>query len=256
MNMKFALGAFIIAIAAFGLFAYTQKGSGGLIGNATTTESDLSSVQHGGEAEFSVSFICKDENHFVAEFLPGDQVRVLKSGNDVGTFTRTDGNGMRYENASVSYVFAGEEAHVTNKASGSETTCSQPFDPNNAPYNFGDAAEGAGADQDLSGIVKVSIVGAWKSIDDSKSVREFKADGKVADIYDGKTVASDFWDVFMKGSAPKVSFPVEEGVVYVRLTGTGPDAEALTFKVVKVTPEELEIVYMERGNVLRYERVK
>jgi hypothetical protein len=84
----------------------------------------------------------------------------------VGTLPRTAGDGKRFENKDIAYIFAGEEATVTTKADNKTVTCTQPVDANNAPVNFGDADEGGGAKQDVGLIVSESIVGNWKLTDD------------------------------------------------------------------------------------------
>lgn len=111
--------------------------------------------------------------------------------------------------------------------------------------------------QDTSLIVSESIVGKWQSTQDPKSVREFKSDGTMVDIYDGKVVSTNLWVAFTKANAPKmVAFPIEEGAVYIQATEKGTAQDTLDFKVVKLTPEELELIYMTRGGVLTYKSIK
>ncbi|HEY4488222.1 MAG TPA: hypothetical protein VJB97_01775, partial [Candidatus Paceibacterota bacterium] len=125
------------------------------------------------------------------------------------------------------------------------------------PWNWGDAGEGGGVKQDASLIVSESILGKWQSVDDEKFVREFKAGNKVDDIYEGKVVTSGMWVAFQKGvNAPEVPYPLEESTVYLQLTLTGSQADTLNFKLVKLTPDELELVYLDRGGVLRFKSVR
>jgi len=55
---------------------------------------------------------------------------------------------------------------------------------------------------------------------------------------------------------PEVPYPLEDNAVYIQMTMTGTQADTLNFKLTKLTPEELELVYMERGGVLRFKRVQ
>ena len=203
------------------------------------------------EPLLAASFICEDENHFTAEFLEGDLLRVVVAGEVARVLPKTAGDGQRYENDDYVYVFAGEEVSVTKKDDGSVTTCMQPFDPNNAPVNFGDAAEGAGAGQDAAAAAAASLIGSWQSTEDTKFVRVFGEDGSTEDRYEGNVVAGGSWRLFTSADA-EVSFPVEEGAVYLVIDdGT----ERLHFKIVSVTPERLELVYLERGGALTFTRI-
>lgn len=234
----------LVVLAGLGWYAYDVKRTSSLSIESPTIL-------------FSASFACKDGTHFIAEFPDGEDSLVVITPNTALAYPGMEGAGQKFEDDSFRYVFAGEEVTVTNKATNAVTTCSQPFDPNNAPANFGDAAEGgagfgAGAQADISSIVAESIQGTWKSADDAKFVRAFKSENIVVDSYGGKADATGTWKVFGKATAPKTSFPLEEGVAYAQLTIGSAPAEVYTYKIMKVTPEELELVYMERGNTLRF----
>lgn len=235
-----AIGILVLVVAALGWYIYSKQGG-----------------QKGAqETMFSASFMCSDRTSFIAEFTAADELNVVVDGNVVRTLARAQGDGQRFENAEYVYVFAGEEATVTQKATQKVATCTQPFDANNAPVNFGDAGEGGGVKQDVALIVSESIVGKWQSLDDAKFVREFKTGKAVADSYEGKTVSSGSWIAFTKASAPSVAFPLEEGAVYLQLVMTGTQADTLNFKLTKLTPEELELIYLDRGGALRFKLVR
>jgi RNAse (barnase) inhibitor barstar len=125
-----------------------------------------------------------------------------------------------------------------------------------APWNWGDAGEGGGIQPDVSLVVTESIQGKWQSLDDAKFTREFRSDFTVVDSYDGKANLDGLWVVFTKMNAPEISFPLEESAVYLQITEKGTPQDTLTFKVVKLTPDELELIYMDRGGVLRFKSVK
>ena len=166
--------------------------------------------------------------------------------------------GARYEGSTagntVVFIGAGEGVQLTV---GSETTtCDPKPNPDSPPWNWGDAGEGGGVKQDVGLIVSESIVGKWQSIDDAKFAREFKSGGVAVDTYEGKDVTNGTWKVFTKDNPITVSFPLEASAVYIQMTLQGTQADALNFKLGKLTPEELELVYMDRGGVLKFKSVQ
>lgn len=166
--------------------------------------------------------------------------------------------GARYEgramDSNVVFVGAGEEVQLT--VGNDLMICNPVPSQDMAPWNWGDAGEGAGVKQDLTVIVGESIVGKWQSTDDATFVREFQTGGKVVDSSNGKSVSSGTFVVFSKDKPVTVSFPVLADTVYVQMTMQGTQAEKLNFKVNKLTPEELELTYMDRGGVLKFKAVQ
>lgn len=244
MNTKIVIIVLVI-LAALGFYGYKNY----------EAKDEMKESDGGSEWILSASFACADNTHFIAEFGASNEVKIIVDGNAVATLPKVAGDGQRFENSSNVYVFAGEEASVTTKATGKTTTCSQPVDPNNAPVNFGDAGEGGGAKQDVSLIVSESIVGKWKSTSDAKFTREFKDNGTMIDYYDGKAVSTGSFKVFTSALPLKVSFPIETNAVYIQSTMTGSQSDTLNFKLGKLTPEELELIYMDRGGVNVFTRV-
>ncbi len=170
------------------------------------------------------------------------------------TLSKVPGVGARYEGSGMTFVGAGEE--VTISINGTTMTCAPVPSSDMAPFNWGDAAEGGGVKQDTSLIVSESILGAWQSTQDAKFAREFKAGGVVVDTYVGEAKTEGVWVAFTKENAPKqIAFPIEDDAVYVHITMKGSQADTLTFKVAKLTPETLELIYMERGGTLVFSRV-
>ncbi len=206
----------------------------------------------------SASFMCKDKTHFIAEFPSDSLLSVVVDGKVVANVPRISGLGQQYEDPSFTFVFAGEEATVVNKATKKTTTCTQPFDANNAPVNFGDTGEGGGTKPDLALIVSQSIVAGWQSNQDPKFIREFMANGTVSDLYDNKVVSTGKWVAFTSEKLPpvKLSFPLEKDAVYVQMTTTKAPAETLDFRVNKITPDVLELTYMEKGGTNTFRRIK
>jgi hypothetical protein len=247
MNTKILIGLVVALVAAVGAWFYMNDGVPA--GGVESTEDGF---------VLSASFSCADNSYFLAEFPDANSVNIIVDGTLVRTVPfANDTAGQRYEDSAYAYVFAGEEVTVTNKATGATTRCSQPSDPNLAPVNFGDAGEGAGSvQQDVRLIVSESIVGMWRSTDDAKFVREFKEGGTVQDWYDGKVVSTGTAVAFTSENALAVSFPLERDVVYIQLKMAGSQSETLNFKLNKLTPDELELTYMDRGGVLRFTYVE
>ena len=163
------------------------------------------------------------------------------------------GDGAHYEGDSNGTLIvvggAGEEMQLTV---GQQTTVCNPK-PNGdmAPWNWGDAAEGGGGTQDLVGTVSESIMGKWHSADDSKLVREFRTGSIVSDMYDNKSLVNGMYTVFTTDKTEEAPFPLQPNTVYVQIKMSG---KTLNFKLVKLTPELLELGYVDREGVLRYTR--
>jgi hypothetical protein len=160
-----------------------------------------------------------------------------------------------YMGNAVIFTGAGEEVAF---AIGTQTTFCNPV-PNAemAPWNWGDLGEGGGSEQpDAALVVKESIVGKWESTGDVKFVRELRADGTFTDSYDGASTDDGTWKVFSGANAPAVSFSVEANAVYLQLVTEHDVVDTLSFKISKLTPEELEMIYLERGGVLSFRSIQ
>lgn len=208
------------------------------------------------------AYICANGSQFSME--PSEDVStVTLSAGSQGMFTGTAtlhkmGDAAHFETTEgelIVFSGAGEEVQLTV---GSETTICNPVPSTDSPpWNWGDAGEGGSVKPDTLLVVSESIQGKWQSVDDAKYVREFKAAGKVDDIYEGKVVSSGMWVAFVKGvDAPEVPYPLDDGVVYIQMTMTGTQADTLNFKLGKLTPEVLELVNLDRGGVLRFTSVQ
>lgn len=243
---KSIIAVLLIVLAGVGLYLSTKSPSATENPNMTPTPVVL-----------RASMVCDDNSHFIAEFAPQNTVTIIVDGATLATASRVDGDGQRFENDTHVYVFAGEEATVTDKAANTSTSCSQPEEPNNAPVNFGDAGEGGGSQADLSAAVSASIIGKWQSIEDGKFAREFKDGGVVVDTYTGSAPISGTFKVFTNDNPiAGLPFGLDEGVVYLQITQPGTQEEKYNFRVSKVTPEELELVYLDRGGLLQFRKVE
>ena len=79
------------------------------------------------------------------------------------------------------------------------------------------------------------IEGKWTSEDDEKSIVEFK-DGTKKDIYDGEDLMED-------------SYVINGNDLIV-----GEGDESMKYEIITISETELEIIYLPRGNILRYSK--
>lgn len=205
-----------------------------------------------------VSFTCEDGSGFLAVFDTAmSKVDIVVAGNLESTFPNIGDELVpyRFGNESKIYTFVGEEVVVADLVLGTSRVCQQPLDQNNAPYNFGDAGEGAGDDNDPAAAVSTDIIGSWQSTDDDKFIREFRAGGIVVDRYEATESTEGTWSVFTSESGIETPFPQEAGSVYFKVVMDDFPEEILYFELAKLTPEELELFFLGRGGVLAFTRV-
>lgn len=87
-----------------------------------------------------------------------------------------------------------------------------------------------------------NLVGEWRSSEDSSFTRVFSADKTFHDTYAGDPVgAPGTWEV----SAGKAD--------QIQLSSEG---DTMTFDVVSLTENDLSMIYLGRGNLLRFTRSK
>jgi hypothetical protein len=107
------------------------------------------------------------------------------------------------------------------------------------------------------GAVRAALVGTWQSLDDTRFSREFDADGRSADRYEGDADDSitGTWAVFL-GKAPPPDVTgrkFEPNAVYLRLRQNGDE---LFFGLMGLSRSDLKMVFLERGNLLTFTRLK
>ncbi len=125
-----------------------------------------------------------------------------------------------------------------------------------SPLALGQAAAESGAQ--LS-----HLQGAWRSLDDPKSVLDF-AGSRKTDIYDGEAVSANEVRAagFCDGAAPGSEVPGTKAPdwklpdarlkdYYLVEPGTG-----LCWYVIEASAKTLELSHVGRGNTLRYRRVE
>ena len=92
-----------------------------------------------------------------------------------------------------------------------------------------------GCQQDSSQLLQ----GKWQSLDDEKSSIEFSGDKKI-DLYEGGKLSEGVFTLEKKEEGLYLS--VKEG------------EETFEYKVDELSGANLNLIYLPRGNILRYER--
>jgi hypothetical protein len=102
---------------------------------------------------------------------------------------------------------------------------------------------------------RANLIGLWRSTEDAKFTREFRSDGTTYDAYEGSVVESDGrWILFTKNMPPEgYEVPLEDTVVYLAITE--PESEPLYFRVTRAEVDALELIYLNRGGILSFERI-
>ena len=105
--------------------------------------------------------------------------------------------------------------------------------------------------------IQGAIVGTWQSLDDPKFTREFAADGKAVDRYEGDESATTrgHWTMFLGSSPPAgtAGRAFQHDVVYLRLDENG---DVLLFALAGLSRSDMKMVYLERGNLLSFVRLR
>ncbi len=209
----------------------------------------------------SYAYVCDNGAEFTmspSSDMSSIELSAGSQGMFTGTVTLTKmGDGAHYETTTgtlITFGGTGEEVQLT--VGGERAVCNPVPSTESPPWNWGDAGEGGGVKQDVSLVVSESIVGKWESADDVKFGREFRDGGVVIDTYEGTTATTGQWKVYTKENPLPTTFPLEGGSVYLQIVMPGSQADTLNFKLAKLTPEELELIYMERGGVLKFKAIK
>ena len=94
----------------------------------------------------------------------------------------------------------------------------------------------------------VSIVGTWKSTDDTKASIIFKDGGSYSDTYEGEGISEGNWIVYEKEEAE-----YDPSGVFLRIIVDGGEFE---YAILTSNEETLTLSYLARGNTLNYTRIK
>lgn len=106
-------------------------------------------------------------------------------------------------------------------------------------------------------VIAAALTGTWQSLNDTKFTREFDTDGRMIDRYEGEQGEDleGHWALFL-GSAPPPGLGgqhFEPKVVYLKVDQNG---DVLLFALTGLTRADLRMVYLQRGNVLAFTRLK
>jgi hypothetical protein len=88
------------------------------------------------------------------------------------------------------------------------------------------------------------ILGEWRSKDDKKSVVVFNEDGAFKSVYDEEELSSGSWRIEEERGEFDVSFYLYQEV----------DEEVYEYEIASIDEENLSLIYLDRGNILEYER--
>jgi hypothetical protein len=88
------------------------------------------------------------------------------------------------------------------------------------------------------------ILGEWRNKDDEKSVVVFSEDGTFKSVYDEEELSSGSWRIEEERGEFDVSFYLYQEV----------DEEVYEYEITNIDEESLSLIYLDRGNILEYER--
>lgn len=100
-----------------------------------------------------------------------------------------------------------------------------------------------------------ALIGTWRSTEDSKFTREFRVDGSVIDKYEGdeKATSTGIWYHIIYPERESFEFSGPIGATFIKLAF---DGEPFYFEVSDRTENSLTLIYLTRGNLLHFTRVK
>ncbi len=127
-----------------------------------------------------------------------------------------------------------------------------------APVESDETADIANEIPDIALVASESIVGTWQSDRDEKSTRIYSSDGTLAELYDGRELSRGTWKAFTAEKPIEgVTVTLEADTVYIQETLVN-EVETAThnLQVEKLTPENLELVYVEGVGSLAYTSIK
>lgn len=101
-----------------------------------------------------------------------------------------------------------------------------------------------------------ALIGLWRSNEDAKFTREFMNGGESVDRYEGDETATvrGQWSVFT-GSHPDALYKgeLDRGKHYLKIQD---QYEVLLFSIDTINDSDLVLTYLDRGNTLRFTRVR
>jgi hypothetical protein len=104
-----------------------------------------------------------------------------------------------------------------------------------------------------------ALVGTWQDLSNTRFTREFDADGTSVQRLDGdpSATASGHWRIFDGAAAPsdltRLGVKFDPADFYVEIDQSD---DTLLYGLAQVSRDGLQLVYLERGNTLFFERLK
>jgi len=197
------------------------------------------------------SFVCENQSYFVTEFMSDETARILVDGDVIRTVSKKPVNREQYDDDTFSYIFESEKVIVANKDERTLLNCNQTTDQNTQESVMKNDAQG-----DELAVVAKNLLGAWRSLEDEKFVRTFKDSNQFVDSYEGEALTQESYELFKKGdNAPETSIELEDDVLYLLSQTETEPTESMLFKIVTVTEERLEMIYLQGNGSLVFERV-
>tara|TARA_B100001750_G_C15459297_1_gene573301 strand:- start:175 stop:645 length:471 start_codon:yes stop_codon:yes gene_type:complete len=111
-----------------------------------------------------------------------------------------------------------------------------------------------GEDEDDTEI-ETALTGRWQSTTDVNSYKIFSADGSVIERYEGETTVESegSWEVFSTNDpVSTIEAPLDPAMTYLRISEGG---EQYHYLITTINETDLELVYLDRGGVLTYQKV-
>jgi hypothetical protein len=102
------------------------------------------------------------------------------------------------------------------------------------------------------------MAGRWRSVDDPRSLIEIRADGTWIDSYTGEpsATATSHWLLFSGARPPKDAAGETLDAKSTYLEVSDKDGGVLFYALDHLDAKSLDLLYLDRGNTLRYTRVK
>ncbi len=102
------------------------------------------------------------------------------------------------------------------------------------------------------------MAGHWRSVDDPRSLIEIRADGTWIDSYTGEpsATATSHWLLFSGARPSKDAAGETLDAKSTYLEVSDKDAGVLFYALDQLDAKSLDLLYLDRGNTLRYTRVK
>lgn len=102
--------------------------------------------------------------------------------------------------------------------------------------------------------IAVELAGTWESTQDSRFIREFRADGTVIDRYEGDESATTqgSWNFVADPASERAELPVVKDAKILKIQFS---EEVLYFALTGLSSTELSMIYLQGNGTLEFRRV-